>query len=293
MDGDDLPDDGVFTGVYLNTALKGRYRFTLRADMSNWVTTADGEIPGPRERVPRFVREVRISGAVGEPSDIVGTRISINEWMSSNTHTIRNPLTDQFDPWFELYNPNTVAVDLSGWSIANSQTGARPYVVPQGYTIPAGGFVVVWADGLDRTNAPELHVNFKLSNNGDNIALFAADGRLVEQVNVSPQVNDVSQGRYPDGMPYIFAFQTPTPGRPNSRMTVPPLRATAKLSPNLITITFNTMPGATYRVDYKTSLTSPAWNELAPARLATGSEMSVSDAINRKFQRYYRVVIVR
>ncbi|HMJ65487.1 MAG TPA: hypothetical protein VK615_09050, partial [Candidatus Binatia bacterium] len=99
--------------------------------------------------------------------------------------------------------------------------------------------------------------------------------------------------RYPDGMPYIFAFQTPTPGRPNSRMTVPPLLATAKLSPNLITITFNTMPGATYRVDYKTSLMSPTWNELAPAQLATGSELSVSDPINRRHQRFYRVVIVR
>jgi hypothetical protein len=70
--GDDVPDDGTFTGVYRATGLKGSYTFLFEADMNQWVRYADT----PRGKVvldfraPRFVREVRLSTAVGDPRDI-------------------------------------------------------------------------------------------------------------------------------------------------------------------------------------------------------------------------------
>lgn len=70
--GDDIPGDGVYTGVYKNTGLKGAYGFQVSGEFEKWeVVTGDPD--QPKEKVntpsPKFLREVRVSAAVGEPGD--------------------------------------------------------------------------------------------------------------------------------------------------------------------------------------------------------------------------------
>ena len=74
-EGDDLAGDGIFTGVYNNTKLKGPYRFHLRADIEKWSQGTDRYKYDPDMMSPRFVREVRVSAAVGEPGDVPPTTI--------------------------------------------------------------------------------------------------------------------------------------------------------------------------------------------------------------------------
>ncbi|MDJ0865277.1 MAG: VWA domain-containing protein [Myxococcota bacterium] len=68
--GDDMAGDGIFTGVFTNTAQKGAYSFHFRAEVEDWVR---GEEAHQRdERLsPRFVREVRLSAGVGDPTEPV------------------------------------------------------------------------------------------------------------------------------------------------------------------------------------------------------------------------------
>ncbi len=68
--GDDIPDDGVFTGVYRNTSQKGAYRFLLGSDLEGWKQPGDRPRFDPDFSSPRFVREVLLSAAVGDPRDI-------------------------------------------------------------------------------------------------------------------------------------------------------------------------------------------------------------------------------
>jgi hypothetical protein len=67
--GDDVADDGIFTGVYNNTNLKGAYTFLLRSEIDKWPQSVDS---GGDATVlsPRFVREVRLSATVGDPNDV-------------------------------------------------------------------------------------------------------------------------------------------------------------------------------------------------------------------------------
>ena len=67
--GDDIADDGIFTGVYRATRQKGAYTFLLQQDMANWEESGD-TLKRTGRRIPRFVREVRLSTAVGHPLDI-------------------------------------------------------------------------------------------------------------------------------------------------------------------------------------------------------------------------------
>jgi hypothetical protein len=87
---------------------------------------------------------------------------------------------------------------------------------PEETTIPAGGFLLIWAD--NNLNAPDLHASFKLSGSGEEIALFDADGAtLVDYIAFAEQTSDVSFGRYPDAGADWILMAGPTPGAANTQ----------------------------------------------------------------------------
>jgi hypothetical protein len=72
--GDDMPGDGIFTGVYSNTAQKGAYQFLISGDMEKWRLSHDAhEYQFDESQTARFVREVRLSAAVADPNDVETT----------------------------------------------------------------------------------------------------------------------------------------------------------------------------------------------------------------------------
>ena len=147
-------------------------------------------------------------------------RVSINEWMADNTHTLADPADNNFEDWFELYNPGTNTVDLGGYYLTDNLTNQFQFHVPNNgyYQIPPGGFLLVWADnesGQNSTNLADLHANFALSKGGEAIGIFAADGTQIDAVTFGAQTNDVSEGRFLDGSANIAAMTLPTPREPN------------------------------------------------------------------------------
>ena len=69
------------------------------------------------------------------------------------------------------------------------------------------GYLRVWADNEGNQNSADrrdLHVGFKLSGNGDFIALFTPEQVTVDLVRFGPQTTDISEGRFPDGAQQIL-----------------------------------------------------------------------------------------
>ncbi|MBN2137926.1 MAG: lamin tail domain-containing protein, partial [Sedimentisphaerales bacterium] len=132
--------------------------------------------------------------------------LKINEWLANG-----QVLFD--DDFVELYNPHPQPVSIGGMYLTDNPVNQKAkhrivdlsFVPPSGHTVfrPNGG-----------TNASEL--NFKLSADGELIALFDADLNLVDQVLYGPQTTDISQGRAPDGSSNYDFFDLPTPGVANS-----------------------------------------------------------------------------
>ena len=165
--------------------------------------------------------------------------VTINEYMAGNTSTITNPVGGTFSDWFELHNAGATAVDLTSYSLTPVLTTPKQYVVPSGYVIQPGGFLLVWADKNSKANSAtnaDLHVNFKLTKAGGQIGLFSPDGVLVDSVTFGPQAVDISEGRFPDGAEISTnSFATPTPRTANiiSGANLPPaLAAIANQSVN-------------------------------------------------------------
>jgi hypothetical protein len=134
--------------------------------------------------------------------------------MAGNTHTLQDPLdSNKYDDWFELYNPGSNTVNLTGCFLTNnlSSTLYPGSQIPAGYTIPPQGFLLVWADKKTSTGSGDLHVNFKLSKSGTSIALYNASSNLMDYVTFGAQTSDISMGRYPDGAATLFLMPTATP----------------------------------------------------------------------------------
>ncbi len=318
--------------------------------------------------------------------------VFINEWMADNTTTLADQADNDFEDWFEIYNPGKATADLSGFYLGTSLTNKTQFLVPNGYTIPAHGYLLVWADGepgQNSTNRPDLHANFKLSKQGESIGIFAADGTIIDFVSFGAQGSDVSEGRFPDGSSAIYALTIPTPRAVNfldtsntppvmgsiadrtviegqllllnvsaSDTDAPPQTLTfsldagapagASINPadglfswrptpaqtpgtNLITvrvtddgappmsaqrtfrvrvaprpqvtaitpvpnggyaISFVTVPGKSYRVEYKDALDDSNWSPVEADVVASGDSLTINDDPGSSPQRFYRILVL-
>ena len=213
------------------------------------------------------------------------TSLYINEWMAKNTMTLADPADGDFDDWFELYNANTQAIDLTGFQLAGNLDTNNLNNVPDGTKIPGHGYLLVWANAANTVTGQDLYVSFGLSKSGDTIALYAPDGTLVDSVVFGPQSDDISEGRWPDGASAVYKMPIPTPRTTNRLFTISSLG----LGSNGVVLGWNTRYGHQYSVMQSDSLTNPVWTNTFPADSeGTGDVFSTNISISVPL-RYYRI----
>jgi len=141
----------------------------------------------------------------------------INEFMASNDAAVPGPQGDYPD-WIEIYNAGAEDVMLGGYYMADdlSDPGAMyqiPDIYPDSVTVPAGGFIVFYAN--KDVDWSVLNLGFKLSGSGEQIGLWDPNQNFLDSLTYGPQMPDTSYGRYPDGSDNWFFMIDYTPGAPN------------------------------------------------------------------------------
>ena len=177
-------------------------------------------------------------------------KLKINEFMASNDAAVADPDDDgsgdgsPYDDWFEIYNADSVAVNIGGMYVTDNLDNPKAWQIPSTNpaktTIPAGGFLVLWADGEPQQGV--LHVDFKLSGKGESIGLTESNGlTTIDSYTFGPQQTDVSFGRVPDGSDNWQPLSHPTPGASNSGAptNVAPEIKNIVVSPDSITASSN------------------------------------------------------
>ena len=145
------------------------------------------------------------------------TNLTISEFMAKNTFVI----TDEdgtFSDWIEVHNAGPCMFNLDGWSLTDNASQLTKWRFPA-TNIAAGQYLLVWASDKNRRNpgAP-LHTNFKLSDEGEFLALVRPDGTNIATQfapTFPPQFSDVTYGR-PTDRPTNSFLATATPGAANS-----------------------------------------------------------------------------
>ncbi len=143
----------------------------------------------------------------------------INEFLAVNQSSITDE-NGEHDGWIEIYNNNNTATNIGGLYLTNDLSNPSLWKIPANQpsltTIPAKGFIILWADNQQAQGA--LHLGFKLNATGGEIGLTEIIGTDMSTIDSSPygsQTADVSLGRYPDAGKYFKSFAAPTPGSAN------------------------------------------------------------------------------
>ena len=120
----------------------------------------------------------------------------ISEFMPDNDDFLFDEDGDSPD-WIEVSNQGDEAIDLSGWYLTDDATNLDKWQFPT-TTLEAGQAVVVFASGKDRAVAGgELHTDFRLNADGEELLLVQPDAITVaSQFAPYPFVpENVSYGR--------------------------------------------------------------------------------------------------
>ena len=75
-------------------------------------------------------------------------------------------------------------------------------------------------------------------------------------------------------------------------VTTPPSGSATIVNGNTVRLTFPVLPGRSYQVEYKDSLTDATWQPLGSPTVASGSTLTVDDNITTHAQRFYRLSIL-
>lgn len=161
-----------------------------------------------------YAYSVVASNALGHVSDAAtGTFTTL----ASDAAPVRvNELLASGDvDWFEIHNPNPLPVDLANWLVTDDPTKktSKWKVLPEGTSVPAGGHLVIFADGITAYTSGSVHVDLGFSAAGESIALARPDGTIVSQFDFPEQLDDISYGFDDSGT--LRYFVTPTPGTAN------------------------------------------------------------------------------
>ncbi len=148
----------------------------------------------------------------------VETTVVINELMASNSNYIQDP-QGQYDDWIEIHNYGTADIDIGGMYLTDDLSVTDKWRIPDNNpaltTIPAGGYLLIWAD--NDIDDEGLHANFKLDAAGEEVGLAESDGVTpINNVTFAGQSTDISYGRYPDGGQDWLFFPNASPGSENT-----------------------------------------------------------------------------
>ncbi len=243
----------------------------------------------------------------------------ISEFMASNTRILADEVGEYSD-WIEIYNPNPEPLSLDGWFLTDTTNNLSKWRFPA-TNIVGGGFVVVFASEKDRrTPGARLHTDFRLSADGEYLALVQPDGTTIAsefRETFPTQVPNVSYGFAQFGQtnsPLLVAgtngvyFIGPTPGTgnvggtqtpgpsilnvqhaPNLPMDADDILVTARVIPSFFGLSTVTMR---YRVMFGTEVAVPMFDDGAhgdglPNDGLFGATIPASASTNGQMVRYF------
>jgi len=125
---------------------------------------------------------------------------------STNTSNLK-VILNEFSPapegnreWVEIYNPNSLTVDLTGWKIDDIPKGSSPFKIPDKTKISSRGYKV-------------FYFSSKLNNSGDTIRLINPSGEVIEKFSYGKVEKGVTFAK--DSKGAWKTTTTPTPGKKN------------------------------------------------------------------------------
>jgi len=159
-----------------------------------------------------------VSPQIGEwmiriASSTTTENIFINEFLAKN-NTVNVDEFSENDDWLELYNNSSDTINLHNHYLSDDLDNLTKWKFSDNDILVApNDYLLIWCDNDESQGV--LHTNFKLSGNGEFIALTNPDGvTVIDTLAFGEQLEDISFGRFPDGSSQWIEM-SPSPGYSN------------------------------------------------------------------------------
>lgn len=127
--------------------------------------------------------------------DVPSLRIS--EILASNNTSLEDGYGGSPD-WIEIHNEGAESVSMNGLFLTDDRNVPEKWAFPVETEIEGGGYLVVLASGRDTidSDSGDMHANFRLSSQGDYVALTQSGGITVDEIadGFPVQKPDISYG---------------------------------------------------------------------------------------------------
>jgi len=146
--------------------------------------------------------------------DFTPPKLRITEILAVND-AVNQDEAGEYDDWLEIHNEDNVAVNLGGMFLSGSFGDPRQFQLPA-LNLAPDAYVIVWTD--DDVSQGSLHANFKLSSEGETVALFETVDHgnvLIHGWKFGIMSADISMGFKPMNTNIPEYLLNPTPGASN------------------------------------------------------------------------------
>jgi hypothetical protein len=146
--------------------------------------------------------------------DYTPPKLRITEVLAVND-AVNQDEAGEYDDWLEIHNEDNVSVNIGGMFVSNSFGDSRQFQLPSQNLTP-DEYIIVWAD--NDVNQGSLHANFKLSSEGETVALFETVDHgnvLIHGWKFGIMSTDISMGFKPMNTNTPEYLSDPTPGASN------------------------------------------------------------------------------
>jgi hypothetical protein len=192
-------------------------------------------------------------------------QLRINEILAINSSHAHDTDFGEFADFVELYNGSDHTVKLKGFTISDNPNNVSKWQFPD-HTLQPGQYLLLWADGMNKVpgdtafcnyrntivNVKEMHLNFKLSGDGEYLGIFDSEKKLIDEVYFGVQQTDITFGRNESNPTEWNFFGDPTPGSRNSNF--------GAQKPIFAATTVFSKPGGFYNGTQTITLAAPSAN---------------------------------
>ncbi len=153
----------------------------------------------------------------------VNAQVLINEFSAANY----SQFTDnygEYEDWIELYNVGPTSANISGYYLSDRPGNPFKFQIPAGISIPAGGYLRIWASDNEGYVNGHLHTNFKITQTRESEMLLLSNnlGMPIDSHGIDvPNKKHHSWGRTTDGGPTWGVLTNPTPNSANTNVKDP------------------------------------------------------------------------
>jgi hypothetical protein len=123
------------------------------------------------------------------------------------------------DDWIEIFNNSDKTIDLANLFVTDNTRRKLKHQIKSGSSatrIAPGEYKILWAD--NQTGQGPLHVNFRLSAEGEEVGLYQMVGAnllTLDEMNFANQFKGVTSSRIPNATGAFTLTSSPTPGTEN------------------------------------------------------------------------------